>query len=114
MTAHEFCCWLQTLADSEALVPATEVLKRLPDAATQSHEAAGDLTLAEMAAEVGRAVSTVRSWCNSKRIAGAYRLNGRDWRIPRTALRRFLDDQGRADAQHEVQHGDVDWDSWKT
>ena len=45
-----------------------------------------DLTLDEVANAIGRAVSTVRTWCNSGRLPGAYRLNGRDWRVPRSAL----------------------------
>ena len=65
--------------------------------ATNSDERAtgGDLTLEEAAAQVKRAVSTVRGWCASGVIAGIYKLNGRDWRIPPAALRAFLDGQGR-------------------
>lgn len=53
-----------------------------------------DLTLEEAAERVHRAASTVRGWCNSGVLAGAYRLNGRDWRIPPAALRAYLDRQG--------------------
>ena len=71
------------------------------------------MTLDQVASEVGRAVSTIRTWCNSKRIDGAYRLNGRDWRIPQAALRKFLDAQGRGETQDQVRNGDADWDDWR-
>jgi excisionase family DNA binding protein len=53
------------------------------------------LTLEEVAEVVGRAVSTVRSWCNARRIEGAFRLNGRDWRVPESALKKYLEGQAR-------------------
>ena len=51
------------------------------------------LTLPEIAASVGRSVSTVRSWCGSGRIEGAFRLNGREWRVPAESLEQFLEAQ---------------------
>ena len=112
MTHSEFRVWLATLAESQATIPAAEVLKRLPDG-VDSPRAAGDMTLEQVANEVGRATSTVRTWCNSNRIAGAYRLNGRDWRIPQASLRKFLDEQGRGATQNEIQNGEGEWDSWR-
>ncbi len=50
----------------------------------------GDLTLEEVAERVGRAPSTVRGWCRCGSLVGAYRLNGRGWRIPLLALEAFL------------------------
>ena len=49
-----------------------------------------DLTLEEVAERVGRAPSTVRGWCRCGSLVGAYRLNGRGWRIPLLALDVFL------------------------
>ena len=49
-----------------------------------------DLTLEEVAERVGRAPSTVRGWCRCGSLVGAYRLNGRGWRIPLLALNAFL------------------------
>ena len=49
-----------------------------------------DLTLEEVAERVGRAPSTVRGWCRCGSLVGAYRLNGRGWRIPLLALDAFL------------------------
>lgn len=53
----------------------------------------GDLTVPELAAELDRAESTVRGWLNAGDIPQAYKLNGREWRVPRTAVRDFLDRQ---------------------
>lgn len=37
------------------------------------------------------AVSTVRGLCADGRLAGAYRREHREWRVPRTALRAYQD-----------------------
>jgi len=55
--------------------------------------ARADLTVAELAARFHRSASTVRDWCEHGRFKGAYKLNGRDWRIPVTALDGFLAEQ---------------------
>jgi excisionase family DNA binding protein len=52
-----------------------------------------DATVAELAARFHRSPSTVRDWCERGRFEGAYKLNGRDWRIPPAALDAFLADQ---------------------
>lgn len=70
-----------------------DLLDHLAPAATQRGEVR-DLTLPEVAERVGRASSTVRAWCNTGLMAGAYKLNGRDWRVPPAALDAFLRGQG--------------------
>lgn len=42
----------------------------------------GDLTAAQVAKRFGRKASTIRGWCSDRVFKHAYRLNGRDWRIP--------------------------------
>lgn len=49
---------------------------------------------------LGRDASTVRRLCRDGAIDGAYRL-GRAWRVPRAALRAYLD--GQREAHREVQ-----------
>ena len=94
---------------SEAQVPAGWVLEQL-DSAEQ------ELTLEDVATKVGRAVSTVRGWCGSGQLEGAYRLNGREWRVPSAALRRFLEQQrtGAGEGHSAVRsRGPVDLSSWR-
>jgi hypothetical protein len=62
-------------------------------AAAGATESLEDLDIDGVAVIVGRAPSTVRGWLGRGLIEGAYRLQQRDWRIPRVALRRFLDQQ---------------------
>lgn len=51
-----------------------------------------DLTVEEVAEETQRACSTVRGWLIAGDLNG-YKLNGRDWRVTRAALRAYLDNQ---------------------
>ncbi|MEX1258201.1 MAG: helix-turn-helix domain-containing protein [Gemmatimonadota bacterium] len=45
-----------------------------------------DLTVEDVAVLMNRGASTIRTWCASGRLPGSYRLQGREWRVPRTAL----------------------------
>jgi excisionase family DNA binding protein len=60
------------------------------DGQTDLPAARADLTVAELATRFHRSASTVRDWCEHGRFEGAYKLNGRDWRIPLAALDAFL------------------------
>jgi len=52
-----------------------------------------EFTVGEVARRFHRSASTVRGWCEHGRFEGAYKLNGRDWRIPTTAVDAFLAEQ---------------------
>jgi excisionase family DNA binding protein len=60
---------------------------------TEQRAARADFTVAELAARFHRSPSTVRDWCEHARFEGAYKLNGRDWRIPQAAVDTFLAEQ---------------------
>jgi excisionase family DNA binding protein len=49
-----------------------------------------DLTIELLATELRRSGSTVRGWLGEGRFPNAYKLRGRDWRIPRADVRQFL------------------------
>lgn len=53
----------------------------------------GDLTIAELAARFHRSSSTIRGWCQRGRFEDAYKLNGRDWRVPPAGVDAFLAEQ---------------------
>lgn len=69
-----------------------------------------DLTVEELAEELGRAASTVRAW--GRRIPGAYRL-GREWRFPRAAVRDWLDDGAPLEGGNAPRRGAVDLGAWR-
>jgi len=69
-----------------------------------------DLTVEEIAEETGRAPSTVRGWLLSGVLRG-YKLNGRDWRVPRPALRQYL--SAHAEANRAGNEGEVDITDWR-
>ncbi len=58
-----------------------------------------DFTVHDVAVRFHRSPSTIRDWCEHGRLEGAYKLNGRDWRIPQVAVDAFLALQRR---EHQV------------
>ena len=97
MTLSDLRSWLATLAEAHALVPAEEVLERLP--ATTAEGAAADPLVAldvDAAGEVlGRSPSTVRDYCRRELLPGAFRQRGREWRIPLDAIRAFQAEEAK-------------------
>ena len=71
-----------------------------------------DLRVDDVARSLDRAGSTVRSWLGQGRLPGAYRLRDREWRIPRTALRNFLDSEANGSASSPID-GDSDLGAWR-
>lgn len=74
-----------------------------------------DLTVSELASELDRSAATIRGWCGSGKIPGAYRLRGREWRIPPSAVRRFLEHEAserNESAGHDVAHP-IDLGTWR-
>ena len=71
-----------------------------------------DLTVEEVAKETGRAPSTVRDWLISGALCG-YKLNGRDWRVARSALRQYLDAQSTHATETPGEVGKADITAWR-
>lgn len=94
-----------------------DLIALLEDSPDESESIQRDLTVEEVAAEVGRAPSTIRGWLIAGRLRG-YNLNGKSWRIPRSALHEYLDGQGRKEAaevriEEEKDDEDVDISAWR-
>lgn len=108
MTLADLRSWLTTLADAQAMVPASEVLGRLPD----EHELpASDLTCEQVATIMNRTPACVRGWCRAERLPGAYRMGdgSREWRIPREAL----DDFRTTQRKPSTSKGSDDLGDWR-
>lgn len=76
-------------APSDATIPVRWLAEQLAedDAAPEANAKDGvDLTVPEVAKRFGRSAAAVRQWCASGRLPGAYRLHGREWRVPWEAL----------------------------
>jgi excisionase family DNA binding protein len=74
-----------------------------------------DLRVEEVADVVGRSPSTVRGWLIAGSLRG-YKLNRRDWRVPRSALRDYLDGQmagSAGPATDSSEYQDVDIGAWR-
>lgn len=76
---------------------------------------ARDLRVEEVADETGRAPSTVRGWLIAGHLRG-YKMNGRDWRVPRDALTEYLKVQlqgAERTPDHSAGEIDVDIADWR-
>ncbi len=73
------------------------------------------LALEEAGEVVGRSPSTIRTWANSDQLEGAFKLQGRSWRIPESAIQRFVERQ--QSSEHEPRtvrnSGSVDISAWR-
>ena len=80
-----------SLLPAEAMVPVGWVRDQLaaesPGAGTVTPKDDGvDLTTADVGTMFNRSESTVRQWCADGLLPGSYRLNGREWRVPLSAV----------------------------
>jgi hypothetical protein len=57
---------------------------------------AADLTVADLCLQFGRKASAVRAWLERGDFAGAYKLQGRDWRVPPAAVEAYRSRQQQA------------------
>ena len=79
-----------------SLVPRDWVLEQLSGGSvTPSAPALIDLTIGELARLFGKRPSTVRAWVERGDFAGAYKLHGKEWRVPTSAVERFQAKQRR-------------------
>jgi excisionase family DNA binding protein len=90
---------LEQLVASHApgsLLPRDWLLEQLRTvSSTDAGDELADLSVEDAGRVLGRSDSTVREYCRANLLPGAYRQRGREWRIPRAAVRAFQ----RAEAQ---------------
>src|SRR5713101_6101688 len=94
----------------DALVPVRWLRVQLRQTAAVQADGVADLSCADVAAELNRTPGTIRGWCQRGEIAGAYRLNKKEWRIPRASLREYLDAHGAKRGEQNAET--VDLGSW--
>src|SRR6059036_287508 len=77
------------------LVPRDWLLEQLSDTLVQGAPSASfvDLTIQELATMFGKRPSTVRAWVERGDFPGAYKLHGKEWRVPPSAVEAFQDAQ---------------------
>lgn len=110
MTLHELRRRLGQIPP-DTMIRVGWILEQLPDG---EEEAVEDelLTLDQVAEEVDRAVSTVRTWCNRGELE-AFKLRGREWRVRRSALHHFLEREAAGDGEPDLEDPGVEWDDWR-
>lgn len=84
-----------------ALVPRDWLLEQLSGVSptpSEPHSTPGalvDLTIGDLAQLFGKRPSTVRAWVERGDFPGTYKLHGREWRAPLSAVEAFRDSQRR-------------------
>lgn len=109
VTEEQLVTLLSLLPDA-ALVPVGWLRAQLqrPEIAD---DGVADLSCADVAKRLDRRPGTIRAWCQRGEMAGAYRLNKKEWRIPRASVRAYLDAQAKQG--RVVNAGPVDLGSWR-
>lgn len=116
MTLSAFRDWLETLAAARATIPAEEALRRLPAAEGGAGDTLAALDVEQAGEALGRSPSTVRDYCRAGLLDGAYRQQGREWRIPPGAIGKFQVGQAAeaaAKATPAPRAGSTDLAAWR-
>ena len=121
MTLHDrLHAIVDAMPDSASVtLPISELRQWLEEDNNPSgdHDSGGltDLTCEQIAEQLGRTPACVRGWCRTGRLEGAYRLRGREWRVPRSALRAFLQAQATKEREPRPnrQTQGVDLAAWR-
>jgi hypothetical protein len=74
---------------ADALLPVGWVREQLRTDAPGAADPDRLWTLRDLAERYSRSVGAVRGWCEAGRFSGAFKLNGRAWRVPDAALDAF-------------------------
>ena len=99
MTSHDALRALVEAAPADSLVSVPRGwLVALLEAEPAPDQPAADLTAAELAARWKRGASTVRMLCEAGTLEGAYKFNGREWRIPWATVERYEQAQRSGEA----------------
>ena len=64
-------------------------------------------------ARYARAESTVRGWCAARKLPGAFKLHGAEWRVPESSLVKFDENQSFGGGPALGQGRPVDIASWR-
>jgi hypothetical protein len=105
---------LEQLPD-DALLPVAYIRQLLAQSAAHDPEPLADLSVQDVAQALGRKPSPIRAWCASGRLEG-YKLNSREWRIGRSALRAYQDQQRQNPIHNEKSFRtgrEVDLAAWR-
>ena len=84
-----------TLVPRDWLVLQLDALEGSPAPLAPTPQAGADLTIPGLALLFGKRPSTVRGWVERGDFPGAYKLHGREWRVPASAIQAFQDTQRR-------------------
>lgn len=90
---------LVSAASPDTLVPVrwlAQLLAADSDTSLPAPETGVDLTVAQLAARFGKSTSTIRTWLERGDFPGAYRLHGREWRVPATSIASMQQQQAEA------------------
>ena len=100
------------------LVPRDWVLDQLSDgvpavlpAVTPALPARVDLTIRDLAEMFGKQPSTVRAWVERGDFPGAYKLHGKEWRVPVSGVEAFQNHQ--RDGAQPGRHSRAGLSEWR-
>src|SRR5258708_15500182 len=90
-----------------SLVPRDWLLEQLSGGSSTPLESPAlvDLPIGELARLFGKRPSTVRAWVERGDFPGAYKLHGKEWRVPASAIKAFQNRQRGGSPTRDSRHG---------
>lgn len=100
-------------AGSTVPVLREHALELLEGSADVSQSGAVDLTVAQLAARFDRKPSAVRAWLERGDIPEAYKLNGREWRVPSASVEAFQERQREGNGRSKATSSSAALGDWR-
>lgn len=102
-----------------ALLPRDWLLERLSDHSAPASSAEGstlrvDLSVLDLANLFGKQPSTVRAWLERGDLPGAYKLQGKEWRVPPSGVDAFQNQQRSETRKNRPRGGSPRLSDWRT
>jgi hypothetical protein len=113
---HQLATVIEGMPDGGAVTLPVNWLRQVLETDAESDlpvNSVADMSVIEVAEALNRSPATIRGWCSAGEVPGAYKLKGREWRVPLWGLREFLDGQGNRPGSAVRRRREANLGAWR-